>query len=134
MEHYFYDESLELFRINDDLILARHIQAIIKQSEEKGKVKVRVDSKGGRYHTIILNQEIYENFVKSWLGYLEMKNLRRLEAESVYKEKIVEVESIVEEKEKRPLITDMVQEMLDKVETKIMDKLDSLSNNSVRLG
>lgn len=129
MEHYFYDESLELFRINDDLILARHIQAIIKQSEEKGLVKVRVDSKGGRYHVVLLNEYIYENFVKSWLGYLEMKNLRRLEAESVYKEKSVEVESILEEKEKRPLITDRVQEMLDKVETKIMNKLDELSKS-----
>lgn len=129
MEHYFYDESLELFRINDDLILARHIQAIIKQSEEKGLVKVRVDSKGGRYHIITQDKATYENFVKSWLGYLEMKNLRRLEAESAYKEKSVEVESIVEEKEKRPLITDMVQEMLDKVETKIMDKLVELSKS-----
>lgn len=134
MEHYFYDESLELFRINDDLILARHIQAIIKQSEEKGLVKVRVDSKGGRYHIITQDKATYENFVKCWLGYLEMKNLRRLEAESVYKEKSVDIESVVEEKEKRPLITDMVQEMIDKVETKIMDKIDSLSCNSVRFG
>lgn len=129
MEHYSYDESLELFRINDDLILARHIQAIIKQGEEKGRVKVRVDSKGGRYHVVLLNEYIYENFVKSWLGYLEMKNLRRLEAESVYKEKSVEVESIIEEKEKRPLITDMVQEMIDRLDIKIMNKLFELSKS-----
>jgi hypothetical protein len=129
---YQYNKELNLFTFDEDMVLAKHLVAIIKQKAigDIGYI-IRVDLTNQRYVLVELSKEDYSSFCNDFYEFLLRKKQDEnyIKAQTKLKEK-----KDVEEKEKRPLITDMVQDMIDRLDIKIMNKLDSLSYNSGRLG